>query len=223
MRRRSLPKTAALAAITALIVSSSAYALSYSLDFFVITQNSPLGSAVGEQLHLEISDIGDQVLFTFSNDGPIQSTLTDIYFEEGASPPLQSMADIDNNGGSGNVDYDQVTGRLRRPPGSRPYGWGRNATEFRADPSYAPAGVDPGEYVGLTFDLSDGYTFDDIVTELENEEWRIGIHVQRLPDGSSETFFNRPPTEVPDLGSTWMLLTIALSSLGLAGWMQRRK
>ncbi len=223
MRRRSLSKTAALAILTVLIASSSAFALSYSLDFFRITRNSPLGNEVGEQLHLEISDVGDQVLFTFSNDGPIQATFTDIYFEDGASPPLQSMADIDNNGGSGNVDYDQVTGRLRRPPGSWRYGWGRNATEFRADPSYAPAGIDPGEYVGLTFDLTDGYSYDDIIDELENEEWRIAVRAQRLPDGSSETYFNKPPTAVPDLGSTWMLLTIALSSLGLAGWMQRRK
>ena len=206
-------------------MGSAAFAVSYTLNFYAITQNGPLGPGIGEdQLSLEISDMGDQVLFTFANSGPAQSTLTEIYFEEGASPPLYSMAAIDNNGGGGNVDYAQIEGdRLGRPPGSSPYDWVQNATAFRADPSYAPAGVDPGEYVGLTFDLTSGYTYDDVVAEIENEEWRIGIHVQRFADGTSETFFNKPPTDVPDMGSTWMLLTLAVGSLGLAGWIQRRK
>jgi hypothetical protein len=46
--------------------------------------------------------------------------------------------------------------------------------------------------VGITFDLINGGTVQDVLDELANGEIRVGIHVQGFATGGSESFVHVP-------------------------------
>ena len=50
-----------------------------------------------------------------------------------------------------------------------------------SDPPVQSLGVNPGESLGIIFDLQPGGTFADVVGELASGALRIGIHVNVLP------------------------------------------
>ena len=58
-----------------------------------------------------------------------------------------------------------------------------------------PNGVNPGESLGIVFDLIGGQAFADTIAALADGGLRIGIHVQGFEDGGSESFVNNGPTE----------------------------
>ena len=65
-------------------------------SFFNITNNDPVNAAIGEeQLSVELEDAGsNQILFTFTNIGSEDSSITDVYFDDGS---LECMASIDDS------------------------------------------------------------------------------------------------------------------------------
>ena len=75
-------------------------------------------------------------------------------------------------------------------------------------------GVDPGETLGVVFNLNGGGTFADILAELTNGDLRIGIHAQAFVGGGSESFVNFP---IPEPGTALLL------GLGLAGLSARQR
>ena len=64
-----------------------------------------------------------------------------------------------------------------------------------SDPPVQPNGVNPGESLGITFNLAGGGTFDDVLAELGDGTLRVGIHVQAFDTGGSESFVNSPIPE----------------------------
>ena len=82
--------------ILAFVVIFSTEARAATYGFQCITNNSLTDAAIGEaQLFVDVTDPGgDQVLFTFINDGPEASSITDVYFDDGA---LLGLAAIDNS------------------------------------------------------------------------------------------------------------------------------
>ena len=71
--------------------------------------------------------------------------------------------------------------------------------DFSAD-SDAPVeanGVNPGETLGVRFALLPGAPFADVLDDLGDGSLRIGIHVQALPSGGSESFINTSPVPEP--------------------------
>jgi hypothetical protein len=165
-----------------------------TLGFTGICNNNAGDVAIGEaQLYVEVVDIGGgQVEFKFTNTGPEASSITDIYFDDGS---LLGIAQVINGSG---VDFTQGANPPNLPCDQNVVPPFETTAGFLADsdPPVQPNGVNPGEWVSIIFNLQSGKTFADVVSELNTEELRIGIHVQGFASGGSESFITGTPTAV---------------------------
>jgi hypothetical protein len=188
------------------VLAARAQAVTYS--FFCISNNLAGDCAIGEaQMTVDVTDPGGgQVDFTFSNSGPAASSITDVYWDDGA---LLGIATLTNGAG---VDFS-----MGCSPGDLPAG---NTVNFTttvgfcadSDPPTQPNGVNPGETLIVTFNIQGGMTFADVLADLADGTLRVGIHVQGYATGGSESLVN-----VPEPG------TLALLGLGFLGMATLRR
>jgi len=195
--------------------------------FEAITANSTANVLAGEsQLTVDVSAYStNQVLFTFLNGGSAASSITDVYFDDGT---LLGIANIVNATG---VNFSQGA-TPPELPGGNDINFHTTAG-FLADsdsPHLQQNGVNPGESLGIVFDLKTGKDYESTLAALNwglahpgdsTDGLRIGIHVQGFSNGGSESFVNGPPPSapVPEPG-TMMLLGSGL--VGLAGWGRKK-
>jgi len=186
-------------------------------SFTPITSNGAASVAIGQaQMAVELNDLGgDQVLFTFTNAGPEPSSITDVYFDDGA---LFGLAAIQESAG---VAFSQFASPADPPGGSTlvPPFVTTNGFSADSDPPAQSNGVNPGEWVGIVFDLQSGQSFTDVVQNLDDGTLRIAIHVQGFENGCSEAFVNDGTVTVPAPGA------LLLSGIGTAliGYVRRRR
>ena len=176
-----------LASVLFLFTVVPAQATLYTFDN--ITNNDADDALIGEnQLWVDVTNAGsNQVLFTFGNTGSENSSICDVYFEDGS---LFGIASIDNS-------WSGVSFSDPASPGNLPGANEANpsfvtTTDFSAD-SDSPAqpnGVNPGEELGILFNLQSSLIFDNVIADLESHDLRIGIHVQGFDSGGSESFIN---------------------------------
>ena len=178
--------------------------------FYCITNNSLIDAAIGEaQMFVDVSDPGGgQVLFTFRNEGPEASSITDVYFDDGTLLGIYSIINT-----AGDVEFSQGASPHELPSGgnlSPPF---VTTVGFLADsdPPVQPLGVNPGESLGIIFDLDTGYTYSDVLYALSIPEdvddgLRIGIRVQGFDSGGSESFVNIPAPGAILLGGIGVVL-----------------
>jgi hypothetical protein len=188
-----------------------------TLGFESITNNSDMASSVGDQLSVDVQADGTTgASFTFSNSGPIASSITGIYFVN--DPLLFDGTKIQNSSGVSFSAGDKSPGL----PGGTPFGFGAKATAFFADsdPPVQPNGVNPSESVTIILTLLGGFDFDDVVSALLGGTLRIGIHVQGIDDGknSSDSYIATTP-----LPGAIPLFATGLAALGLLRWRKKRK
>ena len=175
---------------------------------FVCVTNNILGDAeIGEtQLSVDVTDPGsDQVLFTFHNDGPEASSITDIYLMDGGLT-LNSIIE-----GLGVYFSEGAT------PGELP---GYNAdwtTFFTMDSEPQPGGVmadgiNPGEWLGILFDIDFGYSYGEVITDMQSANLLVGIRVQGFDSGGSESLITPIPASV----------ILGMLGLGVAGVKLRK-
>jgi hypothetical protein len=213
-----------LAAAAGACICGAASAATVTYGFGVVEDNSP--ADFSGQLFVSVSDqsqsggtIGaNQVSFLFQNIGSLQSSITDVYFDDGT---LLGIATVVNSSG---VAFSQG-GSPPEMPGGNTIGFETTAGFLADSDSPAqPNGVNNTlagtEWVEIVFDLLGGVSFADTIAAINGgTDLRIGLHLQGLADGQSETYVNGgPPTLIP-LPST---AGLAAAGLLLVGARRRR-
>jgi hypothetical protein len=217
-----------LACLVAVLVGSGLLASVSSATTFgfgCITSTSLVNCAIGAaQLSVDVTADPDvnQVVFKFNNIGGAAASITDVYFDDGTLLGIAALRDRDDSitdlGGYGDagVDFSQGASPPNLPGG--------NAVNFHVTAGFladsdAPVqsnGVNPNEYLQIVFNLQSGKTFTDTLNALAlgagTGGLRIGIHVQAIGTGGSESFVNA----VPEPG-TFALLALGLGGLATAG------
>jgi len=159
---------------------------SYRYDFDIFTSNGSYHDSDEVKPYVIVSNGEESIVdFTFYNISLVQSSVAQIYFDDGV---LLDIATITN--GPGTNFSEKFPG-----PGNLPGGELINFVadrEFTIGPLNPPPenGVnpaEPGEWVRIRYDLVPGANLEDIIGELYSGELRLGIHIVSLPDGSSES------------------------------------
>jgi len=190
-------------------------------SFTNITNNDPGDAAIGEaQLFVELIDLLSQVQFTFTNTGPEASSITDVYFDDGS---LLGIALIINTPGF--VEFSQPATPPDLPGGNSVIPPFNVMDGFSAD-SKTPVqhlGVNPGESLGIIFDLQSGGVFADVVDNLASGALRIGIHVQGFSSEGSESFINNGIVDGNGIIPAPGAILLGGIGIGLVGWLRRRR
>ena len=202
--------------------------------FEAITSNDPCNAAIGEdQLYMDVYNTGSTVKFRFRNEGPVHSSITGIWFDDGSLLGISHIIDLQTydpcDPCSGHPDVDFEPDGNQNLPGAGSMEYPFMATEgftVKADPPPAHNGVESNdpvygntEWVQIEFDLKSGQTLADVLSELLTGDpfptLRVGLHVQSFNggEGSSEGYVNIVPEP----------MTICLFGLGGLALLRKRK
>jgi len=193
-------------------VATPASAATASYSFNCLTHNNVANCGTGQaQLSLNVSDtlVASQVLFEFRNAGPVASSLTDIYFDDGT---LLGIAQVINGAG---VSFTPPATPGNLPGANNASPAFQTTAGFSADsnPPVSHNGVNPGEKVGILFNLISGKSFADVVNALGiaggANGLRVGVHVQSFGNGGSESFINAV-SPVPE-AKQWLMMLVGIS------------
>ncbi|MHC4462858.1 MAG: PEP-CTERM sorting domain-containing protein [Planctomycetota bacterium] len=175
----------------------------YPIDIF--TQNGLYYNDL--DLSVEVSDGTTVVDFTFNNASLIDSSLARIYFEECL---FLGTASITNGPGTSFLN-PTIPGNLPGAGLLQPPFVAAEEFSISGAPPPSHEGVNPGEWVKITFPLINSGTYQGVIDELNAETLRIGGHIIALSDGSSESGVVPEPT------------TVALLGLGALALLRKRR
>ncbi|HEX8979357.1 MAG TPA: VPLPA-CTERM sorting domain-containing protein [Parasulfuritortus sp.] len=183
------------AALTFSILSSVAHASTYS--FYQLTSNT---TDIGNQLDMEVTQSGSNALFKFTNDIGAPSSITAIYFD---APNLFESIGI--QGSSSGVSFTSGANPANLPGSS-----GINFTTNYSFSSTSPHGGNTAngintnnEWLTLVASLTPNETFNDILAALGSGGLRVGLHVQGINGGTSDSYVNTP-SPVPLPAAAWL-------------------
>lgn len=175
--------------------AGSAFATLYQFEIF--TDNGNFNDDPGMNIYMDVTNGGSVAEFTFYNNSTVQTSVTNIYFDDG--PMIGAAMNIVNGSGT-NFAEDGPTNL----PGGNMIGFDADR-EFNigaepAPPSNGINNIGPDEWATVELIL-DGFTLLDVLTALDSGTLRVGIHIQDFTDGSSESAVNIPePATILMLG-----------------------
>ncbi len=193
-------------------VAAPASAATNTYSFNCLTNTNAANCGIGEaQLFMDVSDTlnASQVLFEFRNTGLAAGSLTDIYFDDGT---LLGIAQVFNGPG---VSFTPPATPGNLPGANNASPAFQTTAGFSADSDNPPPknGVNPGEKVGILFNLISGQSFADVVNALGiaggANGLRVGVHVQSFGNGGSESFINAV-SPVPE-AKQWLMMMLGIS------------
>lgn len=203
-------------------------ATSYQAGFDCISSSVTSACNSGEaQFSVLITDenVGpNQAAFIFKNIGTNASSISEIYFDDGALLGIASILDDPPN-----VDFEDIGDKVSPPdlPDGNAVNPPFEVTQGFATEADNPAphkGINPGEELTVVFDLVNNFSLSDVIYALLNDgnndgalDLRIGIHATSFSDDTSASFINGVPSEVIDpvpLPASIFLLLGGLSALG---------
>ncbi len=186
--------------------------------FSCLSLNSAYNCSVGEQqFQLSFTQSLDSktVEFTFTNLGPVASSITDIYFDWADPAPSIQSKSITNSAG---VSFGWGANPSDLPNGLAPDFTANLSADSNSRPGGVQAnGVNPNEWVSFKFLLDPGYV-GNVGDDLFSGDLKIGIHAQAFPDGGSEWFVSHA-APVPEPGA----VALMLAGLGAVGFAARRR
>lgn len=218
---RSFVSFAAAVALAGGISLGAQSAHAATFGFEVLEDNSPID--LSGQLFVDVLNAGTgQVSFEFQNLGPLASSITAIYFHDmnGEIDPPLVIADQSagvsfslgatpghlSGGNNASPPFVTTAGLLMDSDSGQPGGTSGN-------------GINPGEWLLV---LANVFTdFDSIVTALLTGDLRIGLKLQALSDGASETYITNP-TPIP-LPAGLLLFLSGLAGVGFLGRYKARR
>ena len=192
-KKRSL-RNVVFISLAVLVLNTLTYA-NMIYDFHIFN-NPKYENDPGLNFTLTITDEGltssgkQKAGFTFNNNSTISSSITDIYFD--ARPDTGSSL-IFNNApifeGPG-VSFSKYASPRTLPGGNLLTPAFDRYPEYSADSDspISPNGINPDEWLKLTFMLKYNRTIDDVIAEIAagdsytENNLRIGIHIQSLPN-----------------------------------------
>jgi hypothetical protein len=157
------------------------------LPFRIFTTDGQYYDDPGVDLYVDVRNGGSIVDFIFYNDSTVDCSIARIYFDGGSFLGVNSTT----NGPGTHFD------KAFPGPGDLPAGNGL-IPPFVADGEFTIGAVAPppkngvnnvpaGEWVKITFELSNGGTLEGVLYELYTGDLRVGLHVIGFPDGSSNS------------------------------------
>lgn len=229
--KRLLPVCAL--AITGILAAAPVQAATLTFGCITAPLTSANCTAGAAQLSVDVRDLGfngtyNQVQFTFNNTGPAASSIADVYFDDGTLLGIASLVDKDDGTPLGHtgVDFSQGASPPDLPGGNSINPQFTVTAGFLADSDspVAANGVNPGEWLGVIFNLQSGKNYADVLSALtagnnlgagDNPAGtlRVGMHVQAFGDGGSASFVSNAFV-VPVPAALW-LLGSAIAGLGL--------
>jgi len=182
---KSLLAVAGVAAVSALS-AAPAWAFSFS--------NIPGGDTVGDAYEnsfgFELVEQGDLLVFEIYNFGNPEASsmfISKVFFDDNNNIYLSSSwANVNN---VGQVRFTGGPGNDQLPQGgnnfSTDYAFSRDTGNGNG------WGIQAGEKLGVAFRGDDGDDYDSVRRGLRSGTLRLGLHVQSLPNGASDSYISR--------------------------------
>jgi len=179
----------AVAGVAALSAVSAAPASAFS--FSNIAGGDTPGDAYVNSFSFDVFNQGASVLFKITNSGNAAAPsmfISKVFFDDNGflSAPLVNIGNIGQVAFSGGASNDQL------PQGGNnfttDYAFSRNPGAGNANGIQAP------ETLGVSF--TGNYT--NVLTALNSGALRLGIHVQALPNGASDSYISSSSQDVPE-------------------------
>ena len=213
--RRNL-RLVGFALITLAALATVSQAELYTYGFTRIEPHNA-SENIAAQLFVDVTNEGvlaGQTLFVFRNVGLVESTIKKVLFDDGA---LLGIAELRQDGTT--VSFTEPASNEVLPEGehlSPPFETTEGFSAL-AEPPPATWGVDPGEQLGIVFDLKESKTYLDVLASLASGDLRIGLHVISIgSNAESDAFVNDGVVPLPGA------VLLGMLGMGAAGWRLRR-
>jgi hypothetical protein len=179
----------AVAGVAALSAISAAPASAFS--FSNIVGGDTPGDAYKNSFSFDVFNLGSSVVFNIKNSGDAAAPsmfISKVLFDDNGylSAPSANVSNIGEVAFSGGAGKDQL------PQG------GNNFTTnfaFSRNPGDGNAwGIQAGESLGLRFTGN----YNNVISALNSGALKLGLHVQALPNGASDSYISSSSTNTQD-------------------------